>query len=70
MKYIDIDTLFAERTWCLPSLWLGLRESLCFTLYILHLTFIALHSYLPKLSITSLVILACIWLIILIIMLG
>jgi hypothetical protein len=30
-------------TWCLPSLWHGLRGSLCFTLYILYLIFIALH---------------------------
>jgi hypothetical protein len=30
-------------TWCLSSLWLGLRESLFFILYILYLVFIALH---------------------------
>jgi hypothetical protein len=30
-------------TWCLPSLWHGLRGSLCFTLYILYLIFILLH---------------------------
>jgi hypothetical protein len=30
-------------TWCLPSLWNGLRGSLCFTMYILYVIFIALH---------------------------
>jgi hypothetical protein len=59
MKYIDTEmqladiftkpldaTCFASlrgETWCLPSLWLGLRGSLCFTLYILYPLFIALH---------------------------
>jgi hypothetical protein len=59
MKYIDTErqltdiftkpldvTSFASlqgRTWCLPSLWHGLRGSLCFTLCILHLIFIALY---------------------------
>jgi hypothetical protein len=37
-------------TWYLPSLLLSLRRSLYFTLYILYLTFIALHSYVPKLT--------------------
>jgi hypothetical protein len=52
-------------TWCLPSLWLGLRGSLCFILYILFFS-----SYLPKLSFASPVILVCIWLTMVVIMLG
>jgi hypothetical protein len=59
MKYIDTEkqlanvftkpldaTRFASLwggTWCLPSQWHGLWVSLCFTLYILYLIFIALH---------------------------
>jgi hypothetical protein len=86
MKYIDTDRQLADiftklldashfaalqrGTWCLPSLWLGLRGALCFTLYILYLHCFAFLSYSPKLSIASLVILACIWLIMLVIMLG
>jgi hypothetical protein len=47
MKPLDV-TCFASLcggggSWCFPSLWLGLRESLCFALYILYLVFIALH---------------------------
>jgi hypothetical protein len=30
-------------TWCLTSLWMGLRGSLCFILYILYLIFITSH---------------------------
>jgi hypothetical protein len=59
MKYTDTErqladiftkpldaTCFASLrggTWCLPTLWHGLRGSLCFTLYILYLKFIALY---------------------------
>jgi hypothetical protein len=39
----DSFCLFAGGTWCLPSILLGLKRSLCFTLYILYLIFIALH---------------------------
>jgi hypothetical protein len=59
MKYIDTERQLADiftkplnvtrfaslrgRLGVLPSLWHGLKGSLCFTLYILYLIFIALH---------------------------
>jgi hypothetical protein len=59
MRYIDTEGQLAdiftkpldashfaavgEGDWCLPSLCLGSRGSLCFTMYILYLIFIALH---------------------------
>jgi hypothetical protein len=59
MKYIDTKRQLADiftkpldatrfaslpgGTLCLPSLWHGLRGSLCFTLYILYFIFILLH---------------------------
>jgi hypothetical protein len=61
MKYIDTERQLADiftkpldvtrlaslqgGAWCWPSLWLGLRESLCFILYILYFIFIALHFF-------------------------
>jgi hypothetical protein len=39
----DPFCFFEGGTWCLPSLGLGLRESLCFTLYKLYIIFIPLH---------------------------
>jgi hypothetical protein len=58
--------------WCLLSPWHGLRGDLVFYLvytlsYFYH---IASHSYLPNLSIASLIMLACIWLTMLATMLG
>jgi hypothetical protein len=54
----------------LPSLWLGLRGSLCFFLYIIYFAFLLhfLHTHLSHFA--SPVIMACICLIMLIIMLG
>jgi hypothetical protein len=90
MKYIDTErqltiiftksldaTHFASLwggSWCLSSLWLGLRGELMFcliyTLSCILLLFGCISSYLSNLSIASSVILACIWLIILTIILG
>jgi hypothetical protein len=85
MKYIDTERQLADiftkhldathfaslrgggGTWCLSSLCLGLRGSLCFPFYILYLVF---HHTAFHLSIASHVILACIYLIMLIIVLG
>jgi hypothetical protein len=46
--------------WCLPSIWLGLRGSWCFDVYIVYFAFLLhfLHTHLSHL--TSHVILACI----------
>jgi hypothetical protein len=50
-KPLDVTHFVSPQggTWCLSSLWHGLRGNLCFTLYILYLIFIALcliHMYL------------------------
>jgi hypothetical protein len=75
IKYIDIERQLADiftkpldethfaslqggGDWCLPSLCLS------------YLHRIAFHSYLPSLPIASLIMLACIWLTMLVIMLG
>jgi hypothetical protein len=56
--------------WCLPSVWLGLRGSWCFILYILYFSFRLrfLHTHLSHFA--SHVKLACICLIMLITVLG
>jgi hypothetical protein len=56
-------SLWGGRTWCLPSLWHGLRGQLVFYLvYTLsYLYRIAFHSYLPNVPIDLLIMLACIW---------
>jgi hypothetical protein len=43
LDVICFASLRGGGTWYLSSLWYGLRGSLCFTLYILYLIFIALH---------------------------
>jgi hypothetical protein len=86
MRYIDIERQLADiftkpldssrfadlrgGDWCLPSIWLGLRGSWCFTLYIVYFAFLLhfLHTHLSHFA--SLVILACICLIIIITVLG
>jgi hypothetical protein len=84
MKYIDTERQLADiftkpldasrfadlREGGLPSLWLGLRESWCFILYIVYFTFLLhfLHTHLSHFA--SPVILARICLIMLITVLG
>jgi hypothetical protein len=86
MRYIDIERQLADiftkpldssrfadlrgGDWCLPSIWLGLRGSWCFTLYIVYFAFLLhfLHTHLSHFA--SPVILACICLIIIITVLG
>jgi peptidoglycan/LPS O-acetylase OafA/YrhL len=65
-----LTTLLSLENWCLPSVWLSLRGSWCFGLYIVHFVFLLhfLHTYRSHLA--SHVILACICLILLIIVLG
>jgi hypothetical protein len=73
MKYIDtkrqLTAIFTKPldaihfaslqggSWCLSSLWLSMRGSLCFALYILYLVF---HRIAFHLSTASPIILACI----------
>jgi hypothetical protein len=53
--------------WCLLTLWHGLRGLLFYLVYIHRNAF---HYYLPSLPIASLIMLACIWLTMLVIVLG
>jgi hypothetical protein len=87
MRYIDTERQLADvftklldascfaalqgRNWCLPSLWLGLRGSLCSILYIcIFLLFYCIFFIFTEVNPVSPIILACIWLIMLVIMLG
>jgi hypothetical protein len=56
--------------WCLPFIWLGLRESWCFDVYIIYFVFLLhfLHTHLSYVA--SHIIRACICLIMLIIVVG
>jgi hypothetical protein len=66
-----LDLLICGGKLVFPSLWLGLRGSLCFILYIVLFCFsVAFHSYLSSLPSASPVILAYIWLAMLVTMLG
>jgi hypothetical protein len=86
MRYIDTERQLANiftkpldssrfaymrgGNWSLPSIWLGLRGSWCFFLYIVYFTFL-LHFLYTRLShFASPVLLTCICLIMLITMLG
>jgi hypothetical protein len=82
MRYIDTERQLADiftkpldssrfanlqgGNWCLPSIWLGLRVSWCFGVYIVYFAFLLyfLHTHLSHFA--SHVILACICLIMLI----
>jgi hypothetical protein len=61
---------FGRGDWCLPTIWLGLRGSWCFGMYIIYFAFPfhVLHTHLSHVA--SHVILACICLIMLITVLG